>query len=245
MSDELASTLTPEQRAAAAAAEIQAEIRQILEALTSAPVLVQHPARPGAAAPDRDEALAALEAHRRQASLIVPQAAGRMTDWSAPLARLAWLLGMSDGERAFVRAAADARVREDADRFETLAVYADWLEESGRPADAGAVRRLALHDGDVVVLYADATRYCGEAGYRAAVHGACNDVEAAARTLGLRVFCTICASGVALTRLSPQAMQEAGWRRAEEFERQAEVIADLRAKLRDAESAAHPHLGSY
>lgn len=50
--------------------------------------------------------------------------------------RLLWLLGLSDGERAFVTALADRP--DDAD---TWKVYRDWLIDQGREAHAGEMDR--------------------------------------------------------------------------------------------------------
>jgi len=56
----------------------------------------------------------------------------------AALSRLLWLLDLSEGERAFVRAAAD-----QPSDLDGLAVFADWLEEQQR-VDSERFREVAL-----------------------------------------------------------------------------------------------------
>lgn len=71
--------------------------------------------------------------------------------------RLLWLLGLSGGERAFVHAAASSvRAGDVAGAYEGLMVFADWLEDAGRTADAGELRRLVPETGDVLVVCAPA-----------------------------------------------------------------------------------------
>lgn len=62
--------------------------------------------------------------------------AGRTLAFNDQLRRLLWLLGLSDGERAFVTALADRP--DDAD---TWKVYRDWLLDQGRDGHAEEMDR--------------------------------------------------------------------------------------------------------
>jgi uncharacterized protein (TIGR02996 family) len=72
----------------------------------------------------------------------------------AALSRLLWLLDLSEGERTFVRAAA-----QDPCDLDGLAVFADWLEEQQRTDSArfrevaaAGIRRLNPQPGEVYVI---------------------------------------------------------------------------------------------
>ncbi len=62
------------------------------------------------------------------------------------LERLDYLLGLSEGERRFVRDAADHPSDEV-----NLQVFADWLEDERRPKEAEEVRRITPEDGSLLV----------------------------------------------------------------------------------------------
>lgn len=66
------------------------------------------------------------------------------------LDRLLRLLSLSEGERAFVQAAADAR-HDPAKQVDALLIFADWLEDQGREAHGARVRRLVPENGEVLI----------------------------------------------------------------------------------------------
>jgi hypothetical protein len=86
-------------------------------------------------------------------TLALPE--GMQVEYAYPLPpvidRLLTLLSLSDAERAFVRAAADAR-HDPAEQYDALLVFADWLEDQGREAVGARVRRLVPESGDVLVM---------------------------------------------------------------------------------------------
>jgi uncharacterized protein (TIGR02996 family) len=164
---------------------------------------------PGAAvpwdAPPQPTPLADIEA--LQASL-----AGTPTvPLTAPLAplthaleRLCWLLGLSGGERRFVTALA-----EDAGDFDLCSVYADWLEDQGRPEDGIRVRRLVPRDGDIIVM-----RYPEGAYEYQDVLKTLSAVEGHLKARGVDIFALALHDHDDLTALDPDAMRAAGWVRA-------------------------------
>ena len=87
-------------------------------------------------------ALAELNRMHAQAEKLTGQRLANFIGAEKVLGRLAWLLGLSPAERAFVQEAAekaaDLKARDD-----VFMVFADWLEDQGRGPHAGAVRRLA------------------------------------------------------------------------------------------------------
>jgi uncharacterized protein (TIGR02996 family) len=88
-------------------------------------------------------------------SLVLPQGTTvRPNPNLAALSRLLWLLDLSEGERAFVRAAADQPCDLDG-----LSVFADWLEEQQRAeaerfreVAAAGIRRLNPQPGEVYAV---------------------------------------------------------------------------------------------
>jgi uncharacterized protein (TIGR02996 family) len=134
--------------------------------------------------------------------------------------RLLWLLGLSEGERRFVRALA-----EDVADFDMAQVYADWLEDDGRTAAGIRVRRLVPRDGDVIVV-----RH--PPGPRHEAH--CATVQQLLDALaarGVRVWAVTMSDDMSLEAAPPDAMRAAGWVRAEDAERA--VAAAIRASLRN------------
>jgi hypothetical protein len=120
------------------------------------------------------------------------------------LERLLWLLDLSEGERRFVTALAD----DWAGDFDGLSVFADWLEDQGRPEDGIRVRRLVPRDGDVIVV-----RH--PPGPRHEAH--CASVQQMLDALaarGVRVWAVTMSDDMTLETAPPAAMRAAGWVRA-------------------------------
>jgi hypothetical protein len=135
--------------------------------------------------------------------------------------RLLWILGLSEGERRFVKALAD----DWAGDFDGLSVFADWLEDQGRPEDGTRVRRLVPRDGDVIVV-----RH--PPGPRHEAHCATvQQILDALAARGVRVCAVIMSHDMTLVTAPPAAMRAAGWVRAEDVERA--VAAAIRAALPD------------
>lgn len=77
----------------------------------------------------------------------------RVPDLIESLCRLHALLGLSRTERDFMHDATTAtEVHGPAAAYPILEVFADWLEDRLKPAEASAVRRLVPQRGDVLVL---------------------------------------------------------------------------------------------
>jgi uncharacterized protein (TIGR02996 family) len=147
------------------------ELRRLLEETTFQRVfpmeqseLPEHPRDPATGrwlTQGEAELLRRMENLQGGQSLVLPQGTTvRPNPNLATLSRLLWLLDLSEGERAFVRAAADQPCDLDG-----LSVFADWLEEQQRAeaerfretlsrltdeqlADAGLVRKDGLAEGE-------------------------------------------------------------------------------------------------
>jgi uncharacterized protein (TIGR02996 family) len=121
------------------------ELRRVLAEMRLPPTLYSNSEHPRDSATGRWLTQGEAELARRMANLqgvqgvVMPQGTTvRPSPNLAVLSRLLWLLDLSEGERAFVRAAAEAPCDLDG-----LAVFADWLEEQQR-ADAERFREVAL-----------------------------------------------------------------------------------------------------
>lgn len=136
---------------------------------------------------------------------------------SSRLERLAYLLGLSPAERAFVQEAAEANRSGDPLAADTaLAIFADWLEDEGRTEDGKRVRRLLLEDGDVMILVAHHTT--SEQQVRQANQAAML-MQEAIRKAGKGVLVRfIQEPEQSVERLGREQMRQAGWVRQEEQE---------------------------
>jgi uncharacterized protein (TIGR02996 family) len=134
--------------------------------------------------------------------------------------RLLWILGLSEGERRFVKALA-----EDVADFDMAQVYADWLEDDGRTAAGIRVRRLVPRDGDVLlwrVPPADGPDYDPVVAARPLAQGLCDQLMAR----GVGTTCVVLPADSDLSALPADAMRAAGWVRAGDAHRaQLERIA--------------------
>jgi len=139
--------------------EAVATVRAILQALQQDS---EHPAHiihvePGAATPEAEQTaqFVAQQMNQPGATFTLPalMEAGQQYQFVLPqppapvLERLAWLLGLSAHERAFV-----AATLESPQERGTFHVYADWLEEHSRPEQATRLRAIAPRPGQVAVL---------------------------------------------------------------------------------------------
>lgn len=96
-----------------------------------------------------------IEQSRRspQTTVLPRPSPGLSSDYPASnsqVERLLQLLALTEQERAFVRAALEAKGKEQAD---ILDVFADWLEERDKPAQAERMRKVAVRRGDVLLFY--------------------------------------------------------------------------------------------
>jgi hypothetical protein len=137
--------------------------------------------------------------------------------WQASMTcqRLLWLLGLSDAERAFVDSAASAvREGEPGDAYETLLVFADWLEaEQGRGQNGLTIRRLVPEAGDVfVVTVPDSAGLLGVSATYAQVGRQIRDW---CERNGRPVYVQAVREGVGVEWLPAERMRELGWVRAE------------------------------
>lgn len=139
--------------------EILALLREILGAMKGpVEILHRHEAfQPPPLTPEESRQLeqAILAQQQQLSEMMVLEGEPKVSRgvWPDALARLLWLLGLSDGERAFVEAAAEhARGGQPGEATIDLAVYAEWLGDQLRHADAGVIGRLAPQTGDVLLV---------------------------------------------------------------------------------------------
>lgn len=158
---------------------------------------------------------AAARAQLQQPTVLAPPpeiVLSPLVAFSAHLNRLAWLLGLSDEERAFVEGVAAAASRPD-EAYEMLMVFADWLEDRMRAAEAGGMRRLVPQTGDLLVC-----TYSGQRGGEAEYHAreSMTQVVRLLFGLGRDVACVVVPEGVSVTYVDPKELERAGWVRKDE-----------------------------
>ncbi len=140
--------LTEEERSEAMV-EVQKLLAELREYLMRGPVLIEQEPISEATMTALREAAARINQDYDVMVPIEQEALQTVSDHivSTAISRLCWLMDLSDGERAFVMAAAE-NARDDV----TLAAFADWLEERSLDTEAGRMRRLRMQDGDVLVM---------------------------------------------------------------------------------------------
>lgn len=152
------------------------------------------------------------------------------------LRRLSWLLALSPAERAFVDAAASA-VREGnaAEAYETLLVFADWLEEAGK--ESSPIRRLVPQSGDVVGMTYPAIRppaLSADAAKQAA-RSVLEGIQARLAGVGRDVSIVAMPDNWKLQVMREEEMYSQGWARRsklEKAEKECKALTDVRDHLR-------------
>ena len=150
------------------------------------------------------------------------------------LRRLHWLLGLSDAERRFVDDAASAAVGgRTTDAYESLMVFADWLEDNLRTEHGGAIRKLTPQDGDTLVINYPK----GDMDARRAIQRYFLEVQEKLREMGREVSFVVLPEGLSVIQASAAEMALNGWARASDLaalRREAEELRAHSAELREA-----------
>lgn len=129
--------------------------------------------------------------------------------------RLAWLLGLSNQEYAFVTDCAGlASARKPEDYYSTLSVFADWLEDQGRTINGAEIRRLIPQTGDVILCVVSEREFKADPNLTAIRQHAV-DLKESLKKLNRDVLVVICGKGIDLANMSVNDIDTTPWGYAE------------------------------
>lgn len=132
---------------------------------------------------------------------------------NALISRLMWLLGLSDAERGFVEDATSQATDGELDGvYETLLVYADWLDDQMRTKDGAEIRRLVPQHGDVVVWRCP--RAVNPQQAMKVGKEVMSAVSANLKAMGREVVCVCLTHDWDVSTLDEGQMRELGWERS-------------------------------
>ncbi len=151
---------------------------------------------------------------------------------ASQLQRIAWLVGLSDAERAFVSAAAEQSEGADyGGLIDTLLVFSDWLVDMGMQSQSVEVRKVVPNDGDVLII---TQKYMTPSRRKEIVECVAQPLVDAMANRGRNVFCVVADGSTSIESLDAEEMRRQGWVRASDVKAiQYASQEDLAAMLRD------------
>lgn len=151
------------------------------------------------------------------------------------LAQVISLLELSEGERAFLQATADAR-HKPAELACQLMIFADWLEEQGRSTEGGIMRRLVPQTGDVLVF----THSGLDPVLRKDLDKVAETVLKYLEQIGREVFVIVTSNSCDLNLWTPSQLVGAGLARLSEVDRLRREVARLQHENAELQKRTRP-----